>query len=349
MEILLLRLDRIGDFLLGVPAFRALRAAYPQARINVMVPSPVAELAKACPYFDEVYIFDALWLLPGETPSERRASAFKLIRFLRSRKFDMVLDFRYQNRMDPLVTGLSGAKVRAGFDYGPGTWLLTHRAKRPTKGLHQVDRNLLLFSALGIDPSGLDRSLEVWFDEHDRKIALDHLPPQGLLPGVPRIAVSVGAAAPSKRWREESFEVLIHELHAQTQAEILVLGGESDLAFAHEVTDGLECPVINLVGKLTLRQTAALLKECQLFIGCDSGVTHLAAAVGTPTLSLFSAANEVAVWKPVGEKVTVLTRTPDCSPCRSHECRRNDGYYCMADIRPEEVVEEAKKLLSGAR
>jgi len=345
MEILLLRLDRIGDFLLGVPAFRALRAAYPKDRISVMVPSPVAELAKACPYFDEVYIFDALWLLPDETASERRASALKLIKFLRSGKFDRVLDFRYQNRMDPLVTGLSGAKVRAGFGLGVGSWLLTHRAGKPPKGMHQVERNLLLLKALGLGIEGVDRSLAVWFDEHDHKTALDHLPSQGLLPGTPRVAIHVGAATPSKLWREESFEVLIHELHAQTQAEILVMGGESDLAFAHEVTDGLECPVINLVGKLTLRQTAALLKECHLFIGCDSGVTHLAAATGVPVLSLFSAANEVGIWKPVGEKVTVLTRTPDCSPCKAHECQRRDGYFCMADIRPEEVVEEAKRML----
>ncbi len=68
MEILLLRLDRIGDFILGIPAYRALRKAYPDAHISVMVPSPVAELAKICPYFDEVYLYDALWLLPDQKP-----------------------------------------------------------------------------------------------------------------------------------------------------------------------------------------------------------------------------------------------------------------------------------------
>ena len=62
MEIVLLRLDRIGDFILGIPSYRALRQAYPKDLISVIVPSFVAELAEACPYFDEVYVFEALWL-----------------------------------------------------------------------------------------------------------------------------------------------------------------------------------------------------------------------------------------------------------------------------------------------
>lgn len=347
MEIYLLRLDRIGDFILGVPAYRALRKAYPEARITVVVPSAVAELAKVCPYFDDVYIFDALWLAPGETASDRWGSAWKLVRFLRSKKIDLILDFRYQSRLDPLVTGLSGAKQRVGFDLGLVSSFLTHKVSQPSPEMHQVERNLHLLQVLGV--RSLGGKPEMWFDEHDKKTAENHLPSQELLPGVARIAVHLGASTPSKRWREESFEVLIHELHAQTQAQILVLGGEQDLDFAHEVTDGLECPVVNLVGKLTLRQMAALLNECGLFIGCDSGATHVAAAVGVPVLCLFSAANEVGIWEPRGLKVRVLTRHPECSPCRAQECKRDDGYFCMADIKVEEAVAEAKKALAEGR
>ena len=343
MEILLLRLDRIGDFMLGVPAFRALRKAYPDDRITVVVPSDVAELAKACPYFDEVYLYDAMWLLPGHSPLDRWKSAWKLIKFLRSKKADMVLDFRYQSRLDPLVTGLSGGSKRVGFDLGWVSQCLTQKVSKPAPELHQVDRNLHLLQAIGITASS--RQLEMWFDEHDRKTAENHLPTQELLPGMPRLAVHIGAATPSKRWRGESFEVLIHELHALTQAYILVLGGEKDLDFAHEVLDGLECPVINLVGKLSLRQMAAVLKHCQVFIGCDSGATHVAAAVGVPVVSLFSAANEVEVWKPWAQKVKVLTKHPACSPCHSFECTRTDGYFCMAEIKVEDVVAEVKTFL----
>jgi len=344
MEIVLLRLDRIGDFILGVPAYRALRQAHPDAHISVVVPSPVAELAKVCPYFDDVYIFDALWLLPGYPAWDRWKSALNLVKFLRSKPADLLLDFRYQSRLDPLVAGLSGAKERAGFDLGWVSRFLTKKAPRPAAGLHQVDRNLLLLQALGI--TVVDRNLEAWFDEHDKKTAENHLPNQELLPGLPRIAVYIGAAAPSKRWREESFEVLIHELHANTQADILVLGGEGDLGFSQEVVDGLECPIVNLVGKLTLRQTAALMEDCKVFIGCDSGLTHLAAACGVPVVSLFSAANEVEVWQPFGPKVKVLTQHPPCSPCRAHECQRTDGYFCMAEIKPEDVIAEVKAILA---
>ncbi|HVZ79574.1 MAG TPA: glycosyltransferase family 9 protein [bacterium] len=346
MEIVLLRLDRIGDFVLGIPAYRALRKAYPNDHLTVVVPPAVAELAKPCPYFDEIYLYDAQWLKPGALRMDRWGSALKLIRFLRSKEIGLLLDFRYQNRMDPFITGLSGAKERVGFDVGLPSWFLTKKAPQPPQGMHQVDRNLSLLAALGI--MAVDKRLEIWWDEHDLKTAEAHLPSQELLPGIPRIMVHIGSGAPSKRWGEESFEVLLHELHASTQAEILVMGGEEDLPFAHDVLDGLECPVVNLVGKLSLRQMAALMKDCKLFIGCDSGPAHVAAASGVPVISLFSAANEVEVWKPWGDKVTIMTRHPECSPCRRHECPRTDGYFCMSEIGADEVVEEAKRILGKA-
>ena len=344
MEIFLLRLDRIGDFILGVPAYRALRQAYPEDRISVVVPSPVAELAKACPYFDEVYLFEALWLSPGEAPLDRWRSALQLIGFLRGKKIDLLLNFRYQNRMDPLVTGLSGAKKRAGFQFGFWSRFLTHAAPRPAPGLHQVERNLLLLEALGVRAK--DKSLEMWWDERDEKRAKGHFPLQETLPGIPQIGIHLGAATPSKRWGEEDFAALIDDLE-EFGGNILIFGGEEDLPFAHEVLDGRKAKVVNLVGKLSLCEMAALASQCQVFIGCDTGPSHLAAACGTPVVSLFSAANEVEVWKPRGDQVKVLTRHPECSPCRSHECKRTDGYFCMREIKVEEVVAAVKEILKN--
>jgi len=286
-----------------------------------------------------------MWLLPGHPAWDRLKSACKLIRFLRSKSIDLLLDFRYQSRMDPLVTALSGARKRVGFNLGWVSWFLSQKASQPSPDWHQVDRNLHFLQAIGVTTT--DRKLEMWFDGHDEKAAENYLPPQELLPGVPRVALHIGAATPSKRWPGESFEVLIHELHASTQADILLLGGEQDLEFGHEVTDGLKCPVVNLVGKLTLRQMTALVKHCKVFVGCDSGASHLAAACGVPVVSLFSGANEVEVWKPWGPRVKVLTRHPDCSPCKSRECRRTDGYFCMDDIKVEEVVKEVKEFLEA--
>jgi heptosyltransferase-1 len=347
MEIFLLRLDRIGDFILGIPAYRALRQAYPDGRISVMVPSAVAELAKACPYFDEVYVFEARWLTPGESPTTRWKSAWQLTQFLRARPIDLLIDFRYQSRLNPLVAGLSGAKKRVGYDLGLFSFFLNLRVPQPSVHSHQVQRNFYPLRALGIPAR--DMELEMWWDERDEKKAQDHLPHQESLPGLPRIGIHLGAATPSKRWGQEDFAALIHELEAVTEGELLIFGAEEDLAFSHEVMDGLKAPVVNLVGKLTLRQMASLISTCGVFIGCDTGPTHLAAACGVPVVSLFSAANEVGIWKPWGKKVKVLTRYPSCSPCRSHECLRTDGYFCMEEIKVDEVVEAAKDLLVGQR
>jgi len=340
MRITLLRLDRIGDFVLGIPAYRALRKHRPEARITAVVSSDVAHLAERCPYFDEVMLFDALWLKPGFLPLARWESALRLVRSLRAWKSDWVVDFRDQSRLDPIVTGLSGASTRAGFARGVGRFLLTHRAPLPPPLLHQVERNLLLLDALGVPRDGTH--LEMWVQERDRKTALSHLPRQASLPGTPRIAVHVGAATPSKRWSEDSFVSLLHELFASIRADLLLVGSASDASFAHEILDDVKCPVVNLVGKLSLNEMAAILEGCQVYVGCDSGPAHLAAACGVPVVSLFSAANEPEVWRPWGEKVKVLTRKPDCSPCRSYQCLRDDGYFCMDDISPEEVVESVR-------
>ncbi len=343
MNLALLRLDRIGDFVLGIPVYRALRKKYPSARVTVLVPSEVGNLAEACPYFDEVVLFDALWLRPGQTVWNRWRSALKLVRYLRGRAFDQVLDFRYQSNLDPLVTGLSGAKTRAGFALGPGRVLLTASAPVPSSGLHQVERNLLLLDRLGVPRDG--SGLEMWVSERDRKITRSHLPSQESLPNVPRVAVHIGAATPAKRWGEESFTSLLHELHATTQADLVLLGGAEDSSLAREIMDDLKCPASNLVGRLSLRELAAVLRECAVFVGCDSGPAHLAAACGTGVVSLFSGANDPNVWRPWGDRVRVLSKKPDCSPCESHQCLRTDGYFCMDEIGVEEVVEAVRGML----
>lgn len=346
MDIVLLRLDRIGDFILGIPAYRALRRARPRDRITAVVSSRVMDLAETCPYFDEVFLFEAAWLEPGRRFSERWSSALQLVRFLRSRRPDWVLDFRYQSRMDPIVTGLSGARMRVGFDLGfPGKALLNRVVPHPPPGLHQVERNLLLLKHIGIGWEGT--GLEVWIQKWDRKTALDHLSRQTALPGTPRMAVHVGAATPSKRWKTDDFLALVQELMSQFQAEVLLLGGVEDVERAREVTEGLRGPATNLVGRLTLRQTAALLKTCSVFVGGDSGLGHLAAACEIPVVSLFSAANEPEVWRPWGDRVKVLTTRPPCSPCRSHACTRSDGYFCMDEIRVEDVLEAVRELLGN--
>jgi len=343
MHIVLLRLDRIGDFILGIPAYRALRRHHPTARITAVVSSEVAHLAEHCPYFDEVVLFDALWLKPGALPFGRWASAWRLVRSLRAWKADLVVDFRDQNRLDPVVAGLSGAKTRVGYARGLGRFLLSHSVPLPSTRPHQVERNLLILDAISVPRDG--DALEMWTTERDRKTAWSHFPRQGSLPGTARVAVHVGAATPSKQWNEDAFAALLHELYSTDRVDLVLVGSTADAAFAHEVLDDVKCPVVNLVGKLSLGETAAVLRECQVFVGADSGPAHLAAACGVPVVSLFSAANEPEVWRPWGDKTRVLTRRPDCAPCRSHRCRRKDGYFCMDEIGPEEVVEAVRDFL----
>ncbi len=347
MDIVILRLDRIGDFILGIPAYRALRRARPDDRITAVVSPRVKDLAEACPYFNEVVLFEAAWLEPGRGFRDRWGSAMRLVRFLRSLKPDWVLDFRDQSRMDPWVTGLSGARLRAGFDLGfPSSLFLNRAVPSPPSGMHRLERNLSLLRGLGI-PAG-DATLEMWEDNRDRKTALAHLSRQEALPGTPRIAVHIGAATPSKQWKADDFSMLVQEMMAQFQAEVLLMGGVEEGETARDVLEGLKGPVLNLVGRVSLRQSAALLRTCSVFVGGDSGLGHLAAACGIPVVCLFSGANEPEVWRPWGDRVKVLGARPDCSPCKAQRCSRTDGYFCMDDIRVEDVLEAVRGFLHPA-
>ena len=158
----------------------------------------------------------------------------------------------------------------------------------------------------------------------------------------------VGAGTPAKQWPVEHWRELVGRLVVRLNAQVVLVGGSEDGEIARAILGPRPCPgVVDWTGRLSLEALAAALEEADLFVGADSGPAHLAAAVGTPAVVLFSGTNSPRQWQPSGENVRVLRYPVECSPCHRRRCPRRD-HPCMRGLAPWQVAEAVEEACRGA-
>lgn len=327
-RLLVVRLDEIGDMVLTTPFLRELRRLFPNARITLVVKPAVVNLVALCPYVDEVLAFDpGIRRRFGHLRRHVRACFFAR-RHLWGQRFDLAViprwDADYYYAV-PLAY-LSGARWRIGcservspekerHDRG-ADWLLTC-AVLERDPCHEVERNLALLRYLG--GTAHANHAELWLDDDDQTFAEALLREHGWHPG--RLLIAVGPAGGSsvlKQWPLERFIEMIGWLQEQYQAQIVLVGGPGEEELGVRITEGLLPPIINAIGKTTLRQMAAILARAQLYLGNDSGPMHIAAAMGIPVIALFgpSCSHRFGPWT---AQATVLQQMLPCHPCAQGE------------------------------
>ena len=282
-SLLVVKLDDIGDFVLATPFLRELRRNAPQATITLVVKRSVSNLAESCPHVNGVLTFDgqaaggSAWLLRRHW----RALSFAR-RHLRPQHFDVAVIPRWD--VDPyLATALAAfAGARAVVGFSDRTTALKRAHNRGFDRLltdaispeghqgHEVNHNLSLLTAMG--GTAVSTSLELWLTDDDHAIAAARLPERDRY-----VAIATGAAETHRRWSANHFARLALTLRDRYSLTAVLLGEASDPAVAG---------AIDFRGQTTLRQAAAMLKRCHLFVGNDSGVKHLAAAVGTSVVEI---------------------------------------------------------------
>lgn len=272
----------IGDVVLSTALLRALRSAFPDARVSLLAKSHAKDLLAHSGLIDEVIPFDFPWtaftgkLSPGRyIPKEFQ----DLIRKLRVRDFDVSLDARRDIRSN-VITYFAGARRRIGYDFGGGSHLLTDVLPSGTQDEHKVSDWMALLKPLGVDnPDGFLPSLSVTDGERAnarRRVAMLGLSTERVIVGV-----HPGASNAVRRWSGERFagviDLLIHERGVQV---LLFEESEGDSSYIkprHEVKR------INS----NLRGFMALVAECDLLLCSDSGPMHIANALGVPVTALF--------------------------------------------------------------
>lgn len=303
----------VGDVVMTSPALKALREGYPQARIEVVARPQVADCFAGSPWVDEVIIHDP-------RGRHRGIGGFlSLTAELKRRHYDLAILFQKAFGA-VLMAALARVPIRVGFATDHRGLLLTHAIPETAtlRSIHHVKYFLEVAKAAGaIAEEPLPR--KVWFslDDASRDFASSFLSRAGS-ERFPFIAVfATGASKAPRAWHADRFAQLAEILARERHAGILVVGGPDDATDGRTVLAAAGNAGIDAIGKTSIRQMAALIERCQLFVGNDSGPMHIAAALDVPVLAFFGPGTpeKTSPFMPE-ERFTVMTSRFPCSPCR---------------------------------
>ncbi|MDP3731776.1 MAG: glycosyltransferase family 9 protein [Candidatus Omnitrophota bacterium] len=286
-NILVFRNDRFGEFLLNIPAFRALKETFKDARLIAVVDYSVKELAKRVGFIDEIIEWNQ-----GKHPLSEKA---RFINLLRKKQIDIAVILNPARDFN-IFTYLAGIPIRVGYNRKWG-FLLTHKMEdeKYLGQRHEIEYNLELAALIGAGTQ--DETLCLSID--DREIN-DLFRDFNIKDCNNLIALHPWTSDPIKQWPLDNFFELAKRLVREQDIKVIIIGGKDELTKSIEffppqnVADSpritnrnIDGNLINLTGRTTLTQLAALLKKCKLLISGDSGPVHLACTVGTKALAIF--------------------------------------------------------------
>lgn len=321
---LFIRPGGIGDAVLLIPAILALKDTYPDARITVLAEMRNGAIFTLCPAINEILYYDR--------PRE-------LLTAIRGR-YDVVIDTEQWHRLSAVVARLIGAPRSIGFATNERKKLFSHQVP-----YSHADYEAESFFHL-LDPvdGATDVSVPVSFlvvPELARRRAKEHL---AVLGGKPFVVIFPGASIPERRWGAERFAAVATRVN-HLGLFVVVVGGQEDTAAGEQIL--ADRSGVNLAGKTSLLETAAVIDRCKLLVSGDSGVLHLAVGLGKPTVSLFGP-GIAQKWAPRSLQHIVLNKRLSCSPCTKFgytpKCPINAR--CMADITVDEVVQAVEFVMA---
>ena len=325
----------VGDMVLLTPALRALRIAYPQSHLALLVRPLVADLMATHPYIDEVIIDNR------GTGLNRLLSFYKSMSEIRRSGFDLAVVLHPTSFRNALIPFLAGVPERIGSNVS-GRGILLTRTCTDRRDLHEVHRYLRVLELIDIHEP--NTKLEFWHTDTDRHAADQILATHGILPKEHLIGVNLGTTWDTKRWSLENFAEVITRVQKRFEARILLTGSATEIPLGEALAQTTQVDTINLIGKTTLMQLGALIESCDLYLTCDSGPMHIAAAVGTPTIALFGPTSPTR-HGPYGENHEVIEKPVECRPCYKRKCMRRDlPHLCMTEIDPNEVVTQILRM-----
>lgn len=347
-KVLIYRIGNIGDTVCAIPAMRMLRKTFPEAHMTLLT-SPgkrgmpgAGELLEGADFLDEMIIYH------HEEISNWKGR-LKLLLALRHKHFDLFVELPndlgtfHTFVRDILFAKALGCRNAIGFQ--PSPVVSSKRSQNPpSPPLHEIDRLLRV-----LEEEGFGRAAPVFrlpIRRTDEEFAEDLLRLNGIGPDDLCVALNPGAKRPANRWAEENFIQVGRILTRHLGMKVCVLGGTDERSLAERVAEAVGECAISLAGKTTLLQAAALLRRCLLLVSNDTGTAHLAAAVATPVVAVFSARDVGGKWYPYGDRNIVLRQEIECQLCFKEEC---DHQTCLKNIPVEAVVSACHQILSRIR
>jgi predicted lipopolysaccharide heptosyltransferase III len=334
-RVLVVRLRSIGDTVLSTPSLFALKRFLPHAAIDVLLEDWVAPVLDGFPHVDNVVTFT----------KNSAASRARAARRLRARRYDVVFNL-HGGTTATFLTRATGAKHRVGFQAYQYSRLHNHLAPSPLllwqrDQTHSVEQQLALLGWTGVPVT--DRpATQLAVTESASAAVGARLNSEGLL-GAPFAVIHPAAAFATKQWAAEHFARVAGELAGQGLPVVAITTPQE----VH-IVDALKRhtgATVHGMSNLALPEITALLDRARLFVGNDSGIAHIAAAVKTPSVVIFGSSNR-AHWSPWATAAAeVVFEEMDCQPCHGYYCEKFDQPECIKRVPVERVVASITRVL----
>jgi lipopolysaccharide heptosyltransferase II len=342
MRILIRATNWVGDAIMALPALRAVRKQFADAEISILALSYVGEIYRDQQICDQFIKYDRDGVHAGIGGRERLAAE------LREQGFDVAL--LLQNAFDAAwVAWRAGIPKRIGYSRDARGFLLTEAVRVPKAGEiqpHEKFYYLELLRRIGwIDSLPDDEVISLYVPEQNRQRAAEFLHGAGSRQHALRIAVGAGASYGSaKCWPPDRFAETLNRLQTQSDADVILFGAPAEARVSRAIAARLRRAPIDLTGKTAIADLPALLSQCRLFLGNDSGAMHVAAAVGLPVVAIFGPTDPLGT-APVTPRSSIVRERPYCSPCFLRHCPTD--HRCMTKISPEAVEAAVQPWLSA--
>ncbi|OGP91209.1 MAG: hypothetical protein A2156_02815 [Deltaproteobacteria bacterium RBG_16_48_10] len=329
-SMLVIHQGALGDFILALPSLEVLRKAFPQSRSVFMGYPRILELIENRLYAEEILSIDqkgmASFFVRGGTLDLHLSRFFKT--------FDLIAVFGKDGEGN-LIGNLNRVCQ--------GKILHINSFPRWDERIHLMDHLLREVSRYGF--STLEGVPRLFLNESDHTWGKGYWIGKGVTreERAGAIIVHPGSGSKKKVWPMDRFLDLVKYLHKNLHSKILVVLGPAEGPEVRKVFEVENSGVSILARGLSLIQLASVMEGCRLFIGNDSGVSHLAAALGIPTLAIFGP-TDPKVWSPRGRRVVVVRREVPCSPCPQERFFQCHHFECLKGIEMEDVIEGIQRL-----
>lgn len=336
-KVIVVDLGFLGDSVHLIPALWEIKRHYPQAQLHTLSAIVGAEVLRLAPCVDRA------WAFPLTEKSPPWWKHWDILTALRRERFDVAINLSGSDR-SIFMTAFTGARWRLGYEAGHAhfwsPWLIGDWVPRQSRNVPVFEQRRQALAAQGfsLEPPRFDLRIH----DADQKWAAANIPDQS-------VHLSINASTPLKEWPSRHWVALAKMLLAKSPAASLIATGSSKAREQQRLSELCRAPGDNRLRSFTglsLGQLAAALQRCRMHIGADSGVLHLAMALGIPTVSIFREYEGLDEWRPVGPKHGGLVARCPCQGSPQAHCLTAAEPECLANISADHVLAEVQRLLA---
>jgi ADP-heptose:LPS heptosyltransferase len=339
-KILIIQLGDIGDVVWAIPTFKALKVAFPNAELSVLTRNPFGDLLLDDSTIGKVF----------QIGKESILRQLQLLLRLRRERFDLLFDLRADDR-GAFLSFLSGARMRAALYYPGLTWrnrAFTHLVD-PTPQKERVfgaaEQSLKIIRGFGIKETTTIPKIFVSKIIKDKIVELIDAEKIETMRGF--ITINPFSRWAYKEWSMAKWSELAQFIWQKYTMPAIVVGSTEERKRVERFVSATGSPVFNFAGRTTMREMSALLQMSRLHIGVDSAAPHIAAAVGTSTLTIYGP-SDWRDWAPPGDRNHVVLPDMDCSPCHQKGCKGSGRSECLENLSVNKVQNAVEMIVNGS-